>query len=89
MLLFAASGVAFFVLSLLTAYFPKSVATEVFLGILCYAGPSVELLSEIGLGRCRLAGGLGNAWYSLMLTTLYGAIGILLLSKREFKGATD
>lgn len=89
MLLFAAGGMVLFMLSFLASYFPKSIATDIFLGILRYTCPSVELLSEIGIGRCRLAGGLGNAGYSLMLTAVYCAVGIVLLSKREFKGATD
>jgi len=89
MLLFAATGMVLFMLSFLTSFFPNGVATVLFLRVLRYTCPSVELLSEIGLGRCRLAGGLGNAGYSLMLTAVYCAIGVVLLSKREFKGATD
>ena len=89
MLLFAATGMVLFMLSFLTSFLPNGVATVLFLRVLRYTCPSVELLSVIGLGRCRLAGGLGNAGYSLMLTAVYCAIGIVLLSKREFKGATD
>ncbi len=89
MLAFVGFCLVFCVLSFLMTSFPESRGTKIYLAVLRYTGPPVELLLQVGAGMCSLARGLGHVGYSLLLTVLYGAIGIVLLSRREFKCATD
>jgi len=78
-----------FPLYMLLLFFQDSLGTKIYVGILRYAGPSVELLVRLGRGNCSLPRGIGSVVYSLMLTTSYCVIGILLLERREFMAARD
>ncbi|MBN1509997.1 MAG: hypothetical protein JW955_24340 [Sedimentisphaerales bacterium] len=89
MLLILATIAAVFPLYMLLLFFEDSITTKVYLGILRYAGPPVELLVRMGRGKCSLAGGIANTAYSVMLTAVYGLGGILLLNRREFTYVAD
>jgi hypothetical protein len=78
-----------FPLYMLLLFFQDSLGTKIYVGILRYAGPSVELLVRLGRGKCSLPRGIGSVVYSLMLTISYCVIGILLLDRREFMAARD
>ena len=66
-----------------------ALGTKVYHGIVRYAGPPVELLVRMGRGKGSLAGSVASVAHSLMLTALYGAAGIVLLGRREFKYVAD
>jgi ABC-type transport system involved in multi-copper enzyme maturation permease subunit len=89
MLLFVVTAAVIFMLSFLTSFFPRSPGVHALLGVLRYTGPPVELLVKTGSGQCSLLQGMGNIAHSLILTAFYGMVGVMLLSRREFKGATD
>jgi ABC-type transport system involved in multi-copper enzyme maturation permease subunit len=74
-----------FPLYMLMLFFENSVGTKIYHEIVRYAGPPVELLVRIGRGQCSLSAGVASVAHSLMLTALYGAAGIVLLGRREFK----
>jgi len=78
-----------FPLYTLLLFFEDSLGTKIYVGVLRYAGPSVELLVRLGRGKCRLPEGLGSVAYSLLLTAFYSLLGILLLHRREFAAAQD
>lgn len=89
MLLFIVTAAVFFLVSVLTSFFPKSIAVEMLLGVVRYTCPPVELLVKTVIGKFGLWQGLGSITYSLALTVLYGAAGIVLLGRREFKYVAD
>ena len=89
MLLFIVTAAVFFLVSMLTSFFPKSIAVEILLGVVRFTCPPVELLVKTAIGKFGLWQGLGSITYSLVLTVLYGAAGIVLLGKREFKYVAD
>jgi len=89
MLLFFTAGVVIFVLSFVVSFYPDHRLTAVFLGVVRWACPPVELMGQMGLGLASLRQSLDSAAHSLMLTVLYSAVGIILLSKREFKYARE
>jgi ABC-type transport system involved in multi-copper enzyme maturation permease subunit len=89
MLVILVTIAAVFPLYMLLLFFEDSLGTKIYVGILRYAGPSVELLVRLGRGKCRLPEGFGSVAYSLLLTVFYSLIGILLLQRREFAAATD
>jgi len=89
MLLVLGAITAAFPLYMLLLFFEDHLGTRIYLGILRYAGPPLELLVQFGRGRDNLLQAMGSIGHSLLLTTLYSAIGIVLLGRREFKGATD
>jgi ABC-type transport system involved in multi-copper enzyme maturation permease subunit len=76
-------------LYMLLLFFEESAGTKIYYEIVRYAGPPVELLVRLGRGKCGLPGGLGSIVHSLALTVFYGAIGLLLLNRREFMPAKD
>jgi ABC-type transport system involved in multi-copper enzyme maturation permease subunit len=80
---------AVFPLYLLLLFFENSLGTKIYHGILNYAGPPVELLGRVALGRYSLAGAVAHVAHCLLLTVLYGVIGIVLLDRREFKYVAD
>jgi len=80
---------ATFPLYMLLLFFEDSIGTKIYIVVLRYAGPPVELLVRLGRGRCSLPGGLGSIAHSLLLTAFYAAIGILLLNRREFTAIKD
>lgn len=88
-LLFFAAGVVVFALSFVVSFFPDHKLTAVFLGLVRWACPPVELMGRIGLGLAGVWRSLDSVAHSLMLTVLYGAIGIILLGRREFKYARE
>ncbi len=81
--------VAVFPLYMLLLFSQDSLGTKIYVGVLRYAGPPVELLVRLGRGKCSLPGGVANVAYSLLVTALYGAAGIVLLARREFKFSAD
>ncbi|OHB68706.1 MAG: hypothetical protein A2Y77_17080 [Planctomycetes bacterium RBG_13_62_9] len=89
MLLFVATAAVLFMLSFLTSFFPNSPAVHTLLGVMRYTCPPLELLVKTGSGQCSLLRGACNVAHSLTLTAFYGMIGIILLSRREFKTTTD
>jgi ABC-type transport system involved in multi-copper enzyme maturation permease subunit len=89
MLLFIVTAAVFFLLSMLMSFFPKSAAVHVLLRVVRYTCPPVELLGSTASGVFSLLPGLGSIAHSLLLTILYGAAGILLLGRREFKFVAD
>jgi ABC-type transport system involved in multi-copper enzyme maturation permease subunit len=89
MLLFVATGLAVYLMATLKAFLPDAMYTKAFEGILRYAGPPIEFLSEMGAGKSGVLHGVGSVGHSLVLTVLYGGIGILLLGHREFKRTGD
>jgi len=76
-------------LYMLLLFFQDSLGTKIYVGVLRYAGPPVELLVRLGQGRCRLPAGIGSVAYSLLLTVFYSVIGVMLLRRREFTAAGD
>ena len=89
MLVILVTIAAVFPLYMLLLFFEDSLGTKIYVGVLRYAGPSVELLVRLGWGRCRLPEGLGSVAYSLLLTAFYSLIGIMLLNRQEFTAAKD
>ncbi len=84
----ATVGVAF-PLYMLLLFFENSLGTKIYHEIVRYAGPPVELLVRIGRGKCSLSAGAASVAHSLMLTALYGAVGVVSLGRREFKFVVD
>jgi len=78
-----------FPLYMLMLFFEDSLGTKIYHEIVRYAGPPVELLVQLGRGECSLSGYVAGVAHSLGLTVLYGAVGILLLNKREFTYVAD
>jgi hypothetical protein len=89
MLLFILTVAVFFLLSLLTSFFPQSIGVKVLLGITRYTCPPVELLGSMALGKLGPWWGFGSITLSLILTALYGLAGVVLLGRREFKYVAD
>jgi ABC-type transport system involved in multi-copper enzyme maturation permease subunit len=89
MLLFFATTVAIFGISFVASFYPDHRLTAVFLGVVRWACPPVELMGRIGLGLASLRQSLDSVAHSLMLTVLYGVIGVILLGRREFKYARE
>jgi ABC-type transport system involved in multi-copper enzyme maturation permease subunit len=89
MLLFVATVAVFFLVSMFTSFFPRSIGARVLLGAVRYACPPVELLGSMAVGKFGSWLGLGTVALSLTLTVLYGAAGVVLLSRREFKYVAD
>ncbi len=84
MLLFAAIIFVYIILSFLLGLFPKHSATEAFMGFLRYACPPVELLCNVAFGKYSAIKSLGCVMHSLLLTAVYGTVGIIILCKRQF-----
>lgn len=89
MLLFVAIGFVYFFVSLLLTSLPKHPATLVFLGTLRYVCPPVELLFKLANGKYNLTQSLAYIMHSLVLIVLYSIVGIIILSKRQFKYQPD
>ncbi|MGB2863796.1 MAG: ABC transporter permease subunit, partial [Sedimentisphaerales bacterium] len=89
MLLFAAIGFVYFFVMLMMSQFPKHTTTEVFMGLLRYACPPVELLIKLAIGKYSMIRSLGCVMHSLALTILYSAAGIIILCKRQFVCVRD
>jgi len=89
MLLFVATGLTVYMIAMLQAFLPDAIYTKAFAAILRYAGPPIEFLSSVGAGKSDILHGFGSAGHSLVLTALYGGIGIVLLDRREFKRTGD
>jgi ABC-type transport system involved in multi-copper enzyme maturation permease subunit len=88
-LLVLATIAAVFPLYVLLLFFEDSTGTKIYHEIVRYAGPPVEILVRMGRGKCSLPGSVASVAHSLLLTVLYGAAGIALLGRREFKYAAD
>jgi hypothetical protein len=89
MLVFFAAAMVFVAMNFARLFFPDHGLTAVFFRVVRWACPPVKLLGQIGLGQSSLWQNVDGAAHSLMLTALYGLIGIILLSRREFKYARE
>jgi ABC-type transport system involved in multi-copper enzyme maturation permease subunit len=89
MLLFAAIAFVYLFVTLTVSLFPKHTATEVFMGLLRYVCPPVELLGNLAMGKYSVLKGVGCVIHSLTLTTVYSAVGIIILCKRQFVCVRD
>lgn len=89
MLLFFGAAVTFAGLNSLAYFLPDSRMTVLLQGVVRWACPPVELLAALAMAKHTLVQSLGDVGHSLMLTVLYGAIGIILLGRREYKRAGD
>jgi ABC-type transport system involved in multi-copper enzyme maturation permease subunit len=58
--------------------------SEVANGVVVYGMPPVVLLLRLGMQKYNLVGGLAVGAHALGMATLYAAIGILILTHREF-----
>jgi hypothetical protein len=87
------------VMSLLIGYFKQQPASGTFIGFIKYAWPPFELLYKFGggergqyalmFGRYSLTVSVACVAHCLMLTIVYGAIGIILLARQEFSRVRD
>jgi len=89
MLLFAAIAFTYFAVSLMFSVFPNQPATKTFMGLIRYGCPPVELLGKLALGKYSAIRSLGCIAHSLTLMTLYSAVGIVILCKRQFVCVRD
>ena len=89
MFLFLITAGVFLVVNFLMTFFPENPGTRAYLAVLRYTGPPVELLAKMGTGKCSPAASAASVVYSLILTALYGAVGMVLLGRREFKFVAD
>ena len=89
MLVALATIVVVIPLDLLILFFEDSIGTKICHEIVRYAGPPVEFLVQMGLGRYGLLDGLGHAVHCLILIVFYGVIGVILLDRREFTCVGD
>ncbi len=89
MLVFFGAGMVFVMGSMAMSFFPKAIATKVFIGVIRYAGPPVEFLVQLAKVEHSFVRSLGDVAHSLTLTLIYASLGILLLGMREFKRASD
>ena len=90
------SLLVFFVLSLvygmvgfLMIFHARSTGTKVFMGFLRYACPPFELLWKLAKQEYSLTRSVACVAHSLVLTLFYSTVGIIILSKREFKCKRD
>jgi ABC-type transport system involved in multi-copper enzyme maturation permease subunit len=89
MLLFAALGFAYLLVMIMISLFPKHAATEALMGLLRYAAPPVELLGNLAMGKYNVLKSLGCVMHSFALVAVYSAVGIVILSRRQFVCARD
>jgi len=99
LLLFVAMATGFIVVALLTSLLHEHAGGETFLSTIKFPWPPFELLSKFARGEHEehgvtveafgLAKSLGCVARSLMLTVVYGVIGIILLSRRQFSCMRD
>ena len=90
---------AYSVVNLLLGLLGPQAANGVFLGFIQYVGPPFRLLYKLASGEhgkyaltfgpCSLTYGVASVIHSLMLTVVYGIVGIVLFSRREFSRARD
>lgn len=84
MLLFVAIVFTCLLMRYLVTSLPDHTVTLVLRIVLKYMCPPIELLVNLANGKYSLMKDLGCVLYSLLLTVLYGIVGILILSKRQF-----
>lgn len=89
MLLFVAIVFTCLIARYLVTSLPDHTVTLVFRIVLKYMCPPIELLVNLANGKYSLIQNLGCVLYSLLLTVLYGIVGILILSKRQFVCVRD
>jgi len=88
-LLVLGAGVVALGVSLLTGLFPDSYGTKLLTGFVRWACPPVELLVDLVRTQRSVWTGLGDAGHCVMLTVFYGVLGMILLSRREYKRTGD
>jgi ABC-type transport system involved in multi-copper enzyme maturation permease subunit len=89
----------YFVVNLLMGYLRQEATKELFIGFVRYAAPPFELLFKLArgewgkyaltVGRFSVTKSVACVVHSLMLTAIYGVVGIVLLSRREFSRIRD
>lgn len=84
MLLFAAIAFTYVLVSLMFSLIPNHIATKASMSFIRYGCPPVELLCNVALGKYSVIKSLGCVAHSLILMTLYSAVGIIILCKRQF-----
>jgi ABC-type transport system involved in multi-copper enzyme maturation permease subunit len=89
MLLFAALGFAYLLVMIMISLFPKHAATETIIGFFRYAAPPIELLGNLAMGKYSVMKSLGCVMHSFALVGIYSAVGIVILSRRQFVCARD
>ena len=89
MLLFFGTGIIYFAVGALMHFFPDSRGTALFHGVVRWAYPPVEFLSELGMAKHTFGRSVGDVGHALVLTALYGALGMFLLGRREYKRTGD
>ena len=89
MILGVAAVAAFFLVGYLPRFAPGHIVSKVVLPIIKYAFPPVELQIAFCTGSHRLFHVIGYITHALGLTVLYCIIGIILLSRREFRCERD
>ena len=89
MLLFFGAAVTYAIISSLSYFYPDSRATALIHNVVRWSCPPVELMASLAMAKHTLVRSLADVGHSLVLTACYGAIGIVLLGKREYKRAGD
>ena len=89
LLLFVGIGFVYFLVGMLMTFYRDHAAADVFIGFLRYACPPVELLFKLAIGKYSLIKSVACVIHSLALTAIYGIVGVVILSKREFKFQPD
>jgi hypothetical protein len=89
MLLFVATGFVCFFTSFLVSFLPDHISTVVLRVVLKYTCPPIELLVNLATGKYGMVKDFACILYSLVLTAIYGIVGILILSKRQFACVRD
>jgi hypothetical protein len=89
MLLFVATAFVCFFVSFLVSFIPDHISTVMLRVVLRYTCPPIELLVNLATGKYSLVKDLGCVLYSLVLTTIYSIVGIIILNKRQFAYVRD
>jgi hypothetical protein len=76
-------------MSILTYSHSGETGAKVFLALFRYACPPFKFLSELAKGNFSLIKSAACVTHTLMLTIFYGAIGIIILSRRQFTCGHD
>lgn len=88
LLLFVTVASGFVIVGILSQHHEGETVTKVLKALLKYAGLPFELLYKLAegeYGKYNLIKSVACAMHSLVLTIIYSIVGIILLSKRQFK----
>ena len=87
--LFASTGFVYFFVVITMQLFPKHIITKTTTAFIRYACPPVELLFNLANGKFSLMRSFSCVMHSVLLIAIYGIIGIIVLSTRQFECARD